>query len=72
MLVLVTLTKIRRDRLINNKSIRSITINRGVSRNSVSKVLRSEETSLESVLPIQALHSILLVNSFEPYEAFAQ
>ena len=49
MLVVETLAKIRRDRLVHGKSIRAIAKTRGVSRNTVRKVLRSDETSLEPV-----------------------
>ena len=49
MLVVETLAKIRRDRLVHGKSIRAIAKTRNVSRNSVRKVLRSDETSLEPV-----------------------
>ena len=49
MLVVETLAKIRRDRLVHGKSIRAIAKNRCVSRNTVRKVLRSDETSLEPV-----------------------
>ena len=49
MLVVEMLAKFRRDRLVHGKSIRAIAKNRGVSRNTVLRVLRSKETSLESV-----------------------
>ena len=49
MLVVETLAKIRRDRLVHGKSIRAIVKTRDVSRNTVRKVLRSDETSLEPV-----------------------
>ena len=49
MLVVETLVKVRRDRLVHGKSIRAIAKTRDVSRNKVRKVHRSEETSLEPV-----------------------
>ena len=49
MLVVETLAKIRRDRLVHGKSIRAIEKTQGLSHNTVRKVHRSEETSLEPV-----------------------
>jgi transposase len=45
MLVVETIAKIRRDHLVHGKSIKSIARERGVSRNTVRKVLRSKETA---------------------------
>ena len=44
MLIVETIAKIRRDRLVQGKSIRSISRDRQLSRNTVRKVLRSEKT----------------------------
>ncbi|MCH7741995.1 MAG: IS21 family transposase [Proteobacteria bacterium] len=44
MLIVETIAKIRRDRLVHGKSIRSISRDRRLSRNTVRKVLRSVET----------------------------
>ena len=48
MLVVETIAKIRRDRLIHGKSIRSISRDRRLSRNTVRKVLRTKETTQPS------------------------
>ena len=45
MLVVETIGKIRRDHLVHGKSIKRIARDRGVSRNTVRKVLRSEATA---------------------------
>ncbi len=45
MLVVETIAKIRRDRLVHGKSIKEIARERGVSRNTVRKVLRSREVA---------------------------
>ena len=45
MLVVETIAKIRRDHLVEGKSIKAIARDRGVSRNTVRKVLRSGETA---------------------------
>jgi transposase len=45
MLVVETIAKIRRDHLVDGKSIKAIARDRGVSRNTVRKVLRSGETA---------------------------
>lgn len=45
MLVVETIAKIRRDHLVEGKSIKAIARDRGISRNTVRKVLRSGETA---------------------------
>jgi len=45
MLVVETIAKVRRDHLVEKKSIKAIARDRGLSRNTVRKVLRSGETS---------------------------
>ena len=45
MLTVETLGKVRRDHFVEGKSIKSIVRARGVSRNTVRKALRSEETA---------------------------
>lgn len=47
MLTVETLRKIRRDHLVHGKSIKAIARDRGVSRNTVRKALRSEETAFQ-------------------------
>ena len=44
MLVVETIAKVRRDHFVHGKSIKQISRERGLSRNSVRKILRSEET----------------------------
>ena len=44
MLVVETIAKIRRDHVVGGKAIKAIARDRGVSRNTVRKVLRSKET----------------------------
>ena len=45
MLVVETIGRIRRERLVKGKSIKQIARDLGLSRNTIRKVLRSEETS---------------------------
>ena len=45
MLVVETIGKIRRDHFVHGKSIKAIARDRGLSRNTVRKVLRSKETA---------------------------
>jgi DNA invertase Pin-like site-specific DNA recombinase len=45
MLIVETIAKVRRDHIVDKKSIKAIARDRGLSRNTVRKVLRSGETS---------------------------
>ena len=47
MLVVETIAKIRRAHFVGGKSIKSIASERGISRNAVRKVLRSDETAFQ-------------------------
>ena len=44
MLIVETIAKVRRDHIVDHKPIRAIARDRGLSRNTVRKVLRSGET----------------------------
>ena len=52
MLVVETIGRIRRDHLVKGKSIREISRDLNLSRNTVRRVLRSGETSSSEVDPI--------------------
>ena len=45
MLIVETIAKVRRDHIVDKKPIKAIARDRGLSRNTVRKVLRSRETS---------------------------
>ena len=45
MLIVETIAKVRRDHIVDKKPIKAIARDRGLSRNTVRKVLRSGETS---------------------------
>ena len=53
MLVVETIGRIRRERLVKGKSIKQIARDLGVSRNTVRKVLRSGETRFEYEREVQ-------------------
>ena len=55
MLVVETIAKIRRDYFVEKKSIKAIARDRGVSRNTVRKVLRSGETAFHYARESQPL-----------------
>ena len=59
MLVVETIAKIRRDHFRDGKGIKTIARTRGVSRNTVRKVLRSEETEFHYERRSPAVYSKL-------------
>ena len=74
MLVVETIAKIRRDHLVHGKSIKAIARERGMSRNTVRKVLRSQETAFryeraEQPLPKLGVHQERLEGLLEDNEA---
>ncbi len=53
MLVVETIAKVRRDHFVNGKGIRAIARNRGLSRNTVRKIIREGETAFKYVRQLQ-------------------